>query len=74
MAISWRWVLILAAKVFGYLLKQASPHIKKALEEQLKALYLKALETENPFDDHAMAMVLEILAIEKPEAPKVELP
>lgn len=64
---SFAWVLSMGARVFGYLLKQMTPVLEEALKTSLRELYKKALVTENPFDDHAMAMVLEILGIEKPE-------
>ena len=66
MAMGWGILLKIGAKVFGYLIKQMTPHLEEALEKSLKDLYIKALETENPFDDHVMVMVLEILDIEKP--------
>jgi hypothetical protein len=63
---SWAWIISIGAKVFGYLLKEMTPTLEEALQTSLRELYTKALATENPFDDHAMAMVLEILGIEKP--------
>jgi len=61
---SWAWILSIGAKVFGYLMKEMSPVLKEALTTTLRDLYKKALETDNPFDDHAMAMILEILSID----------
>ena len=63
---NWAFILKVGAKVFGYLLKQVTPIIKESLEEQLTQIYIQALDTPNPFDDHLMAMVLEILDIGKP--------
>ena len=70
MAIPWGVIIKIAAKVFGYLLKQMTPELEKVLENTLKDLYVKAVATSNPFDDHIMAMLLEVLDIEKPVVPE----
>ena len=62
----WAIILKVGAKVFGYLIKQVTPEIREVFQDTLIDLYRKAVETPNPFDDHFMAMVLEILDIEKP--------
>jgi len=65
-SLTWKIVLAIGAKVFGYLIKQMTPVIKEALEKAMLDLYQKALITENPFDDHVMAMILEVLDLKKP--------
>jgi hypothetical protein len=43
-----------------------TPEIKKLLNDFLTALYLKALATDNPWDDFAVGFLLDILAIPRP--------
>jgi len=64
--ITMKILLVVGAKVFGYMIKMLTPHIKEMLEEMMLDLYQKALATENPWDDHVMAMALEVLSLKKP--------
>jgi hypothetical protein len=65
----WSGVLGYVAQIFGGIITQVSPMIKAELNAFLTQLYLKALATPNVFDDFAVGMLLDILAIPRPPPP-----
>jgi hypothetical protein len=62
----WGNVIGYAVKIFSGLISQATPAIAAELNSFLTALYKKALATPNPWDDFAVGMLLDILAIPRP--------
>lgn len=62
----WTAILSAVARIFAGILAMASPMIKVELNDFLTALFKKALATPNPWDDFAIGMLLDILAIPRP--------
>lgn len=62
--IGWTWLVDLLIKALGVIFPIVTPTIKKALEEFLKDLYVKAKETANPWDDFLVKFLLRVLDIE----------
>jgi hypothetical protein len=65
--IAFTWIINLLIKALGALLPILTPIIKRELEEFLTALYKKAVETPNPWDDFVVRFLLRILSIPVPE-------
>jgi hypothetical protein len=68
-AFSWAMVLQILGGVLGPILNTITPSIKTLLNDFLTDLYRKALATPNPWDDFAVGMLLDILAIPRPLPP-----
>ena len=68
MGFTWTWVIQLALKVLLPLFSLITPELKKLLEDFLTQLYLKAVLTENPWDDLAVGFLLDILGIPRPQS------
>jgi len=66
--INWNAVVKIVMLVLSPLLGLLSPMIRDALKKAVSDLYLKALETENPFDDLLLGFAMDLLGIPKPEA------
>jgi len=62
----WGSIISGALKVFMGLMGQVTPAIAAELNAFLTSLYKKALATPNPWDDFAIGMLLDILAIPRP--------
>jgi hypothetical protein len=62
----WTKILLMVMKIVVPLFGLVTPEIKKLLNDFLTALYLKALATDNPWDDFAVGFLLDILAIPRP--------
>lgn len=63
---SWEFLLFLAKLVLGPVLKMVSKAIREKYEDVLVDLYLKSLETDNPWDDFFAGFLLDILDIPRP--------
>jgi hypothetical protein len=68
MAVVWGWVIELILKVLVPVFNLVTPELRLLLNDFLTSLYLKAVKTENPWDDMAVGMLLDILAIPRPPA------
>jgi hypothetical protein len=66
MSLFWQGVIQAALRIFTSILGMATPVIKAELSEFLTQLYKKALATPNPWDDFAVGLLLDILAITRP--------
>lgn len=66
MKIAWGWILELAMKILVPLFNMITPELKQLLNDFLTQLYVKALATENPWDDFAIGFLMDILAIPRP--------
>lgn len=64
MKIDWTFALKAAAKLLGTLIKTLSPEIRDIVTKTVNEWEAKAKETENPWDDHFVALVKEILGID----------
>ena len=60
----WTIVIKLAARIFGAIITLLSGEIREMIEKSLKEWEVRAEETENPWDDHFVALLKEILDIE----------
>ena len=58
----FKWVI----QIFGGIIGQMTPAITAELNALLTNMYKKALATPNPWDDFAIGMLLDILAIPRP--------
>lgn len=65
--IGFTWVINLLINALGAILPVLTPIIKRELEVFLTALYKKAMETPNPWDDYLVRFLLRILSIPIPE-------
>jgi hypothetical protein len=63
MNVFWGGILKYVFQIFAGLIGQMTPAILSELNAFLTALYKKALATPNPWDDFAIGMLLDILAI-----------
>jgi hypothetical protein len=66
MGISLSWLIQIFASALGPIIGLLTPVIKTALNEFLTKLYLDALKTPNLWDDFAVGILLDILAIPRP--------
>lgn len=66
MNVFWKGVIEAVIRIFAGVLQMATPQIKAELSEFLTQLYLRALKTPNPWDDFAVGLLLDILAIPRP--------
>lgn len=66
---SWALILQIIGQVLGPLLGVLTPVIKDALNKFLTQLYLDAIKTPNPWDDFAVGLLLDVLAIPRPPPP-----
>lgn len=66
MNVFWGSILKWIAQIFAGLAPQVTPVIAAELNAFLTNLYKKALATPNPWDDFAVGMLLDILAIPRP--------
>lgn len=66
MNVFWGSILKWIAQIFAGIIGQATPGIILELSAFLTNLYKKALATPNPWDDFAIGMLLDILAIPRP--------
>lgn len=66
MNIFWGNIFKWAIQIFGPIIGQVTPAITAELNVFLTGLYKKALATPNPWDDFAIGMLLDILAIPRP--------
>jgi hypothetical protein len=62
----WGGIISAALKIFSGLMGAVTPSLAAELNAFLTALYKKALATPNPWDDFAVGMLLDILAIPRP--------
>lgn len=60
---SWK-ILI---KQFALVLMTTSPVFREALREFVKSLYVKAISTDNPFDDFFVEFLASLLKLEVTE-------
>jgi|2_EtaG_2_1085320.scaffolds.fasta_scaffold51984_2 hypothetical protein len=61
--INWGPFLKIAAKVLGVIVTALTPEIRDMVSDTIKGWEAKAEETENPWDDHFVAILKEILGI-----------
>ena len=66
MGITWKWIIVMLVNALGPLMSEVTPVIKTELNDLLTNLYKKALATPNPWDDHLVGLLLDILAIPRP--------
>jgi len=66
MNVFWSGIISTVVQIFGGLLGQITPSLKLELNQFMTALYKKALATPNPWDDFAVGLLLDILAIPRP--------
>lgn len=66
MNVFWSKILLWIAQIFAGIIGQVTPGIIAELNALLTNLYKKALATPNPWDDFAIGMLLDILAIPRP--------
>ena len=66
MNVFWGNILKWVAQIFLGIIGQMTPAIIAELNLLLTSLYKKALATPNPWDDFAIGMLLDILAIPRP--------
>jgi hypothetical protein len=60
----WTIVLTLAARIFGAIVRLLSPEIRELMEKGIKDWEERAAETPNPWDDHLVDLLKQILEIE----------
>ena len=66
MAITWKVIVSMALKLLIPMLKVVTPVLVQELKSGIQQFYLKALETDNPWDDLLAEFLMEILSVEKP--------
>ena len=66
MNLFWGQIFKWMIQIFGGIIGQVTPGIVLELNNFLTNLYKKALATPNPWDDFAIGMLLDILAIPRP--------
>lgn len=66
MNLFWTGVISAVIRIFTSVLGMATPAIKAELNDFCTQLYKKALATPNPWDDFAVGLLLDILAIPRP--------
>ncbi len=52
------------AKTFQIIILATSPDFRKLIEESIRVLYAKALETSNPWDDWFIKFLAKLLIID----------
>ena len=60
----WTIVIKLAARIFGAIVTLLSGEIREMIEKGIKEWEVRAAETENPWDDHLVDLLKEILDME----------
>ena len=66
MNVFWGNIFKWVAQIFTGIIMQVTPAVSAELNLLLTNLYKKALATPNPWDDFAIGMLLDILAIPRP--------
>ena len=64
--LGWTWIVDLLIKVLAAIIPAISPAIREELEGLLLALYAKAVESPNPWDDFLVRFLLRIMQIPIP--------
>ena len=62
--LSKRWIVGIVLSILRPLLALTTPKIEKAMEDGVRNLYAKAVETENPWDDMAVEFIADLLDVE----------
>lgn len=62
--INWTWIINLLIAVMGPLLRLVTDSLREELEDWLKAFYVKARETPNPWDDFLADVLCRALKID----------
>lgn len=55
--------LALLAKMLPMILGRMTPILREELEKLMRSLYVKALQTENPWDDMALEFIGSVLGV-----------
>jgi hypothetical protein len=66
MNVFWSGIFKMVAQILGQIVVNVSPGLVVGLKDFLVLQYLKALETENPWDDFFFGMLLDILSVPRP--------
>lgn len=66
MNVFWAGILKYVLQIFAGIILQMTPTFIAELNDLLTQLYKKALSTPNPWDDFAVGMLLDILAVPRP--------
>ena len=61
---TWRILIETLTRAFVNLLAAVSPQIRDAFREFLKGLYVKAKQTENPWDDLFVEVIATVMKID----------
>jgi len=62
--INWTWIINLLVLALGPLLRIVTDSLREELEDFLKAYYVKARETANPWDDFLADVLCRALKID----------
>ena len=67
MGVTFKTILDWIAQILGPILDLMSPVLRKELEEAIKKIWDKAKASENPWDDHGIKLLADLLKIELAE-------
>lgn len=66
MNVFWNGIIKAAISIFSGVIGNVTPGLVTSVKDFLTVQYVKALATENPWDDFFFGMLLDILSIPRP--------